>query len=105
MLKNAPVLILDEATSALDTESESLVQIALANLMTGRTVVVIAHRLSTVRRATRIAVIEQGCITAIGTHDELLQISPTYQRLYQLQFMDATDMPGYEPVLSGEAGV
>jgi subfamily B ATP-binding cassette protein MsbA len=105
ILKNAPVLILDEATSALDTESESLVQIALANLMTGRTVVVIAHRLSTVRRATRIAVIEQGCITAIGTHDELLQISPTYQRLYQLQFMDATDMPGYEPVLSGEAGV
>ena len=66
ILKDAPVLILDEATSALDTESESLVQTALSNLMTGRTVVVIAHRLSTVRRATRIAVIEQGRITAIG---------------------------------------
>lgn len=87
-LKNAPVLILDEATSALDAESESLVQEALGNLMAGRTVIVIAHRLSTVRRATRIAVLEQGRITAIGTHEELLQTSPTYQKLYRLQFMD-----------------
>jgi ATP-binding cassette, subfamily B, bacterial MsbA len=102
LLKNAPVLILDEATSALDSESESLVQAALANLMAGRTSVVIAHRLSTVRRASRIAVLEQGRITATGTHDELLRISPTYQRLYQLQFMDAPDLPGYEPVLSGD---
>src|SRR5271156_2615781 len=69
ILKDAPLLILDEATSALDTESESLVQTALSNLMTGRTVVVIAHRLSTVRRATRIAVLEQGRITAIGSHE------------------------------------
>jgi subfamily B ATP-binding cassette protein MsbA len=92
LLKNAPLLILDEATSALDSESESLVQTALANLMTGRTTVVIAHRLSTVRRASRIAVLEDGRITAIGSHDELLQISPTYQRLYQLQFMDAADL-------------
>jgi subfamily B ATP-binding cassette protein MsbA len=96
LLKNAPVLILDEATSALDTESESLVQAALGNLMTDRTVVVIAHRLSTVRKATRIAVLEQGRITAIGSHDELMQTSPTYQKLYQLQFMDAADLP--EPV-------
>jgi len=88
ILKDAPILILDEATSALDAESESLVQIALANLMQGRTVVVIAHRLGTIRRANRIAVLEDGRITAIGPHEELLTTSPTYQRLYQLQFMD-----------------
>jgi subfamily B ATP-binding cassette protein MsbA len=88
ILKDAPILILDEATSALDAESESLVQIALANLMTGRTVVVIAHRLSTIRRANRIAVLEDGRITATGSHEELLTSSPTYQRLYQLQFRD-----------------
>ncbi len=94
ILKNAPVLILDEATSALDAESESLVQIALANLMAGRTVIVIAHRLSTVRRANRIAVLEEGRITAIGSHDELLQTSPTYQKLYRLQFMDLEQSNG-----------
>jgi len=88
ILKNAPVLILDEATSALDSESESLVQTALANLMQGRTVMVIAHRLSTIRRANRIAVLEGGRITAIGSHEELLTSSPTYQKLYQLQFID-----------------
>jgi subfamily B ATP-binding cassette protein MsbA len=103
LVKNAPVLILDEATSALDTESESLVQAALSNLMAGRTVVVIAHRLSTVRKATRIAVLEQGRITAIGPHDELMQRSPTYQKLYQLQFMDAADLP--EPAIAGKAGL
>ena len=104
ILKDAPVLILDEATSALDNESESLVQTALSNLMTGRTVVVIAHRLSTVRRATRIAVLEQGRITAIGSHEELLQISPTYQKLYRLQFMDAAEYDSLEPALLGKAG-
>ena len=88
LLKDVPILILDEATSALDAESESLVQAALANLMQGRTVVVIAHRLGTVRRANRIAVLEEGRITAIGSHDDLLTNSPTYQRLHQLQFMD-----------------
>src|SRR5271154_487748 len=86
ILKNAPILILDEATSALDMESELYVQAALANLMRGRTVFVIAHRLSTVRRATRIAVIESGQITEIGTHEELMQRSGTYQRLYNMQF-------------------
>ena len=91
LLKNAPILILDEATSALDAESESLVQAALGNLMQNRTVVVIAHRLGTVRRANRIAVLEDGRITAIGPHEELLTTSPTYQRLHQLQFMDAPE--------------
>jgi ATP-binding cassette, subfamily B, bacterial MsbA len=91
ILKNAPILILDEATSALDAESEALVQEALANLMQNRTVIVIAHRLSTVRRATRIAVLEDGRITAIGPHDELLTTSPTYRRLHQLQFMDSSE--------------
>jgi subfamily B ATP-binding cassette protein MsbA len=86
ILKNAPILILDEATSALDMESELYVQAALANLMQGRTVFVIAHRLSTVRRATRIAVIEGGQITEIGTHEELMQHSGTYRRLYDMQF-------------------
>ncbi len=88
ILKNAPILILDEATSALDAESESLVQEALSNLMQNRTVLVIAHRLSTIRRANRIAVLEEGRITAIGPHEELLTTSPTYQKLYQLQFID-----------------
>ena len=94
ILKNAPVLILDEATSSLDAESESLVQAALANLMQGRTALVIAHRLSTIRRANRIAVLEDGRITAIGSHEELLTTSPTYQRLYQLQFMDVPEEQG-----------
>jgi subfamily B ATP-binding cassette protein MsbA len=109
LLKDAPILILDEATSALDSESESLVQIALSNLIAGRTVFVIAHRLSTVRRASRIAVIEDGRITAIGPHEELLRVSATYQRLYQLQFMDPAEFPGnvipkeaLEPALSAE---
>jgi subfamily B ATP-binding cassette protein MsbA len=86
LLKDAPILILDEATSSLDTESEAAVQAALANLMQGRTVMVIAHRLSTVRRADRIAVMEQGAITELGTHEELLALGGTYKRLYNLQF-------------------
>jgi ATP-binding cassette, subfamily B, bacterial MsbA len=94
ILKNAPILILDEATSALDSESESLVQTALANLMQGRTAIVIAHRLGTIRRASRIAVLEDGRITAIAPHEELLTTSSTYQRLYQLQFMDIPEEQG-----------
>jgi len=88
ILKNAPILILDEATSALDSESEALVQSALHNLMTGRTVFVIAHRLSTVRRADRIVVIENGAIADIGTHEDLMTKLGTYRRLYDLQFAD-----------------
>ena len=86
LLKNAPVLILDEATSALDSESEALVQSALHNLMSGRTVFVIAHRLSTVRRADRIVVIENGSIADMGAHEELMKKFGTYRRLYELQF-------------------
>ncbi|MFZ0743180.1 MAG: ABC transporter ATP-binding protein [Terracidiphilus sp.] len=103
ILKDAPILILDEATSALDSESESLVQVALTNLMQDRTVLVIAHRLGTIRRANRIAVLEDGRITAIGPHDELLTTSPTYQRLYQLQFMDVPETNVLEPAITGEA--
>jgi subfamily B ATP-binding cassette protein MsbA len=88
LLKNAPILILDEATSALDSESEALVQSALHNLMSGRTVFVIAHRLSTVRRADRIVVIENGSIADIGAHEDLMTRLGTYRRLYDLQFAD-----------------
>ena len=92
LLKNAPILILDEATSALDTENESLVQAALQNLMAGRTVFVIAHRLSTVRHADRIIVLEGGSIADSGTHEDLLSRLGTYRRLYELQFVDL-DIP------------
>lgn len=88
LLKNAPILILDEATSALDSESEALVQSALQNLMAGRTVFVIAHRLSTVRRADRIVVLENGTITDMGAHEELMRRLGTYRRLYDLQFVE-----------------
>jgi subfamily B ATP-binding cassette protein MsbA len=88
LLKDAPILILDEATSQLDTESESLVQKALGNLMAGRTTLVIAHRLSTVARADRIYVLEGGRIAEQGSHDELLAAGGTYRRLYELQFED-----------------
>ena len=88
VLVNAPVLILDEATSALDAESERLVQQAIANLVRDRTTIVIAHRLSTVRRADVIVVIEGGRIIETGTHSELLARNGQYRRLYELQFAD-----------------
>jgi ATP-binding cassette, subfamily B, bacterial MsbA len=96
LLKNAPILILDEATSALDTESESLVQAALQNLISGRTVFVIAHRLTTVRHADRIVVLEGGHITDSGTHEDLLTRLGTYRKLYELQFMDLDSKMGDE---------
>ncbi|MGC2694707.1 MAG: ABC transporter ATP-binding protein [Candidatus Angelobacter sp.] len=96
ILKNAPILILDEATSALDTESEALVQSALQNLMSGRTVFVIAHRLTTVRHADRIVVLEGGHITDSGTHEDLLTRLGTYRKLYELQFMDLDPKMGDE---------
>jgi subfamily B ATP-binding cassette protein MsbA len=88
ILVNAPVLVLDEATSALDAESERLVQQAIANLVRNRTTIVIAHRLSTVRRADVIVVMEGGRIIELGTHSELLAGNGQYRRLYELQFAD-----------------
>ncbi len=90
LLKNAPILILDEATSSLDTESESLVQKALENLMIGRTTFVIAHRLSTIRYAHRIIVLADGQIVEEGKHDELIEKRGEYYKLYQMQFHNDT---------------
>ena len=86
VLKNPEILILDEATSALDSESERLVQEALSNLMKGRTVLVIAHRLATVRSADRILVVDGGTVAEVGTHEELLRRGGLYARLHELQF-------------------
>jgi len=88
LLEDPPVLILDEATSALDTESERLVQEAIDRLLEGRTVFVIAHRLSTVVNANLILVLDQGRIVERGTHEELLGRRGTYHRLHSLQFRD-----------------
>jgi subfamily B ATP-binding cassette protein MsbA len=86
--KNAPILILDEATSALDTESERAVQMALDTLMKNRTTLVIAHRLSTIEHANRIVVLQEGRITEIGSHAQLLAANGVYAHLYHLQFAD-----------------
>jgi subfamily B ATP-binding cassette protein MsbA len=89
IFKNPPILILDEATSSLDSESEALVQSAVENLVQGRTTVVVAHRLSTIRRADRIVVLEKGRIVQEGTHDDLLAQGGLYRRLFDLQFRQA----------------
>jgi len=86
LLKNPPILLLDEATSALDTESERLVQAALDRLMRDRTVLVIAHRLSTVQHADRIVVLERGRVVGFGGHRQLMEQDGLYRRLYELQF-------------------
>jgi subfamily B ATP-binding cassette protein MsbA len=88
ILKNSAVLILDEATSNLDTESERLIEDALGRLLVGRTTLIIAHRLSTVRRADRLIVIDHGRIVEMGSHSELLELDGLYARLYRRQFRD-----------------
>ena len=88
ILRDAPLLLLDEATSALDAENERLVQTALANLMVGRTTLVIAHRFSTIQRLKRIVVMDEGCVVAEGTHADLIAAGGLYARLASLQFSD-----------------
>ncbi|HEU5323957.1 MAG TPA: ATP-binding cassette domain-containing protein, partial [Methylomirabilota bacterium] len=93
VLKDSPILILDEATSSLDAESESEVQKALDRLMAGRTVLVIAHRLATVRRADRILVLDEGRVVEQGSHADLLARRGLYARLHDLQFRDPATAP------------
>ncbi|HXG95046.1 MAG TPA: ABC transporter transmembrane domain-containing protein [Blastocatellia bacterium] len=93
LLKNPAILILDEATSSLDSESERLVQDALETLMRGRTTFVIAHRLSTVRRADRIVVLDGGCVIEEGTHEGLIARGGLYKQLYEIQFRDYPASP------------
>jgi subfamily B ATP-binding cassette protein MsbA len=97
LYKNAPVLILDEATSQLDSESEALVASALRNLMRGRTTLVIAHRLATVRRADRIVVLDRGRLVEEGSHAELLTRNGLYRRLHDMQYFTERDTPASLP--------
>jgi len=102
VLKNAPILLLDEATSSLDSESEQQIQKALAELATGRTVIAIAHRLSTVLSADQIIVMDGGHLKEIGTHAELLEKSGYYRRLYDHQFNRIQDEPAIESAFAVE---
>jgi subfamily B ATP-binding cassette protein MsbA len=102
VLKNAPILLLDEATSSLDSESEQQIQKALAKLAAGRTVIAIAHRLSTVLSADQIVVLDAGRIKEIGTHSELLEKSGHYRRLYDHQFNRVQEEPTAEPAFAVE---
>ena len=102
ILKDPPILLLDEATSSLDNESERLVQEALDRLKVGRTTIIVAHRLSTIRSADRIAVLDDGWLVELGSQDELLAADGLYARLHNTQF--SVDPVGEEPsVGEGEA--
>lgn len=105
ILADRPILLLDEATSALDAESERMVQLALERLMSGRTVLIIAHRLATIRHADRIAVMEEGRIIATGTHDELTRSNPLYARLAALQFGSGEHHPPANAQIPAPSGV
>ena len=97
ILKDPPILLLDEATSSLDNESERLVQEALDRLKVGRTTIIVAHRLSTIRAADRIAVLDDGWLVELGTQDELLARDGLYARLHRLQFTVGDDLDGSGP--------
>jgi subfamily B ATP-binding cassette protein MsbA len=103
ILKNAPILVLDEATSALDSESERAVQLALEELMVGRTTICIAHRLSTIQKADKIVVLQEGRVVEEGTHDELARLGGVYQKLYELQFRSGSEK-GTEAMVSSMQG-
>jgi subfamily B ATP-binding cassette protein MsbA len=93
ILKNAPILILDEATSSLDSESEKLVQQALANLMQNRTTIIIAHRLSTIRNADQILVLDRGRIVESGNHESLINRNGLYRKFFQIQTEESLSSP------------
>ena len=97
ILKDPPILLLDEATSSLDNESERLVQEALDRLKVGRTTIIVAHRLSTIRAADRIAVLDDGWLVELGTQDELLAHDGLYARLHRLQFTRPDELDGSSP--------
>jgi subfamily B ATP-binding cassette protein MsbA len=101
LLKNAPILILDEATSSLDSESERLVQDALTTLLLNRTSFVIAHRLTTIRRADAIIVLDRGRVAEVGRHEDLLALGGVYANLYALQLLEPR--PSDEPELPAAA--
>ena len=106
LLKNAPVLLLDEAMSALDSEAEREIQAGLDRLSEGRTVIAIAHRLSTVLKADQIVVMDRGELKEIGTHRELLESSTIYRKLYDLQFnVQAEEFAGAAGETYGRVGV
>jgi ATP-binding cassette, subfamily B, bacterial len=92
ILKNPRILVLDEATSSLDSQSEALIQDALAKVMQGRTSIVIAHRLSTVMAADRLLVLDRGAVVEQGTHEELLALGGLYANLYETQFKQEREL-------------